>query len=149
MTAGVSASLYRLDEGYFYNYTARCIFEGTLTEVQYGDPVESVQFYENDFNHLIVEDCKLLAGNLPWVIDDGKISITANPQRDPGLGIGSGTERFLTTFTQENKFDTAYVKSLKPGSRYVFIVRFDRKPIIRTFFQRRPDRFLVRRRLAD
>ncbi len=125
MTAGVSDPYYRLDEEYFYNYTMRCIFEGTLTEVQYGDPVESVLFSEDNFNQLIIEDCKLLAGNLPWSINDRIITISANPQSDIRLGVAGGIERFVSVFSQENRFDTEYVESMTPGNRYVFIVRFD------------------------
>ncbi|NLA87884.1 MAG: hypothetical protein GX847_11525, partial [Clostridiales bacterium] len=78
MTAGISDTFYRLDDGeYYYNYTARCVIEGTLTEVHYGDPAANIVDFSS--NRLILGDCTILAGNPPRAVNNEKLTILATP----------------------------------------------------------------------
>lgn len=128
MTAGISDTYYRLDDGsYFYNYSARCVIEGTLTEVQYGDP-SAIGDVQHSFNQLILDDCKLLAGNPTWTVDHETLTVYADPSKyneDDKAGIGEGYQRITSIHTHNYIYDTKYVKNMTSGSRYVFVLRFE------------------------
>ena len=61
MTAGVSDSLRRLDDGfYYYDFTARCVIAGTQSEVFYGnDKHGSASTVNTEWNHLSIDDWTL------------------------------------------------------------------------------------------
>lgn len=118
MTPGVSDKYYRMDEGDdYYNYTERFIIEGTLSEVEYGK-----NNYDFDYNNLILEGCTLLAGNLPWPIENEKIVVHAIPKVEKGHIMSNGT---TSIYDDRYIYDTEYIKNLTIGDRYVFIGRYD------------------------
>ncbi len=121
MTAGISDTYDRLDDGrYFYNFTARCVIEGTLTGVNYIEPPNSV-------NYLMLADCTLLAGNPPWEIGQKPLVITAfTTKLKPGNAAGLGRDtRSILIITSDYKYDTEYIQNMTTGNRYVFVLRFD------------------------
>ncbi|MDR1588566.1 MAG: ABC transporter permease [Oscillospiraceae bacterium] len=129
MTAGVSDIFYRPDDGeYFYNYTARCVIEGTLSEVQYGAQMENVSIITPDnYNRLILDDCKLLAGAPPWEVNGETLTFLADPvvHEDLNTGIGGPGERLFAFHDDTYIYGTDYIKSLTPGGRYAFVLRFE------------------------
>jgi hypothetical protein len=131
MTAGVSDTYERLDDGeYFYNYTARCVIEGTLKEVLYGDPItDTVNIIDFVDNKLILGDCRLLAGNPPVTVDYETLTVFAYPltvDENTVVPMGAGMyKRLPGVYTSNYVYDTEYVKNMTPGSRYVFVLRFD------------------------
>ena len=67
MTSGISYDYHRRDEGMsFYDYTARCVVEATLTELQFsggaGYRNSSTDAYERS-NRLLLDDLNILTGN--------------------------------------------------------------------------------------
>ena len=147
MTAGVSDSYYRLDEdyefndivmdgdNYYYNYTARAVIEATLSEIR----TDYRPFYVESFNHLWLEDAKLLAGNVPWMeprthkTKDGDMVEYAHESlivyahdRIPIAPIGiSGYSRIAWVGTPGYWYNTSYIEGLELGKRYVFVLRFE------------------------
>ena len=125
MTPGVSDKYYRMDEGAdYYNFTPRFIIEGKLSAVEYGKKIQNF-----DYNDLMLEECTLLAGNLPWPIKDKKIIIHACAnkfEKGGGLGIGKNSGLGLIAMYEDTfKYDTEYIKNLTLDDRYVFVGRYD------------------------
>lgn len=122
MSAGVSDMYYRLDEGEgYYNYSARFIIEGTLSEIVY-NKMEA----QYTFNQLILNDCTLLAGALPWSIENKKVTIDAFADKmKPGHYSGFGRSRSVFSCDDSYNYYTEYIKTLNIGNRYVFVGRFD------------------------
>ncbi|NLA88057.1 MAG: ABC transporter permease, partial [Clostridiales bacterium] len=128
----------RLDDGtYFYNFSARCIIEGTLTKVQYGDP-EAIGSVDLGFNRLILNDCTLLAGNPAWAIENETLTVYADPltyAEDDWCNIGGVSQRLDLMHTHDYIYDTEYVKDMTLGSRYAFVLRFN--PLVQTSYDER------------
>lgn len=123
MTSGVSDKYYRMDEGEdYYNYTARFIIEGTLSNVEYGK-----HYVEGDYNDLILEGCTLLAGNIPWSIENKKIIVHAYPNKieQGSVSLTANGSRVTTTYDDSYKYDTEYIKNLTIGDMYVFVGRYE------------------------
>ncbi|MDR2357430.1 MAG: ABC transporter permease [Oscillospiraceae bacterium] len=129
MTAGLSDVFYRPDDGeYFYNYTARCVIAGTLSEVQYGEPMEdAASLMPDNYNRLILEDCELLAGAPPWAVSGETLTVLADPMtyEDLRTAIGGASNRLLAIHDDAYTYGTDYIKLLAPGARYAFTVRFE------------------------
>ena len=119
MTAGVSDTYIRIDDGrYFYNFTSRCVIEGTLAEVS--------EFLTANVFTLV--DCRLLAGNPPWEIDQGAVEVTAlaPAPRYKVYGGSYGFRRVMYTLTPIYKYGDEYIQdNMTPGNRYVFTLRFE------------------------
>ncbi len=109
MTAGVSDTFFRLDEEDFYNYSLRCVIEGTLE-------MGSGQFFLND--------CRLLAGNPPSPVDHEKIRFYPGPSNEERIWL-VGMRRTFLSYPPNYKYDAEYVQNLTPGGRYVFVTRFN------------------------
>jgi hypothetical protein len=128
MTDGISSIYYRLDDGeYFYNYSARCVVEATLSEVKYGELAENpaMMSVNDNCNRLILDDLKLLAGNSKFDNHD-KLTVYAYPLKPDGMvGVGGAYKRTTTILTSNYIYDTEYINTLVPGSRYVFILRYE------------------------
>ncbi|MEN6313429.1 MAG: ABC transporter permease [Clostridiaceae bacterium] len=122
MTAGVSDKYYRLDEGEdYYNYTARFVIEGTLSEVKY-----NVLYFGDNYNELALNDCTLLAGDPSCFPENKKITIHAYTKKfKQYTGGGFGGSRTLIMYDDSYLCDTEYVKNLTVGNRYVFVGRFE------------------------
>lgn len=112
MTAGVSDTFWRLDEVEFYNYTLRCVIEGTL---------------ETGSGKIFLNNCKLLAGNPTQPVDHEKIMIQTGYSDGVGTTAVSvaGTGRILALYPPGYKYDGAYIQSLTQGGRYVFVLQFE------------------------
>lgn len=122
MTSGVSDAYYRLDEGKgYYNYTARFIIEGTLSDVEFGK-----DYGGGNFNDLTLDDCTALAGNIPWSIENKKITVHAyaNKEEQGGGTSSSFGDREIVSY-DSYIYDTEYIKKLTIGSRYIFIGRYE------------------------
>ena len=129
MTAGVSDTYYRLDEGAnYYNYPLRCVVEATLTDIQYRED-SSMEDY--NFNRLILDDFTLLAGNFWYVDNDKPLVVNAYPDKlddfgtspeFPAMFVGLMNSSGIW-YTSSYTYDTEYVKTLVQGNRYVFILR--------------------------
>ena len=132
MTAGISDDYLRPDDGSsyisgikasFYNYTARIVVEGTLTDIEIGTPYEHPDS-TNLVNRLTLSDCKLLAGDLTIDIDGGTVTMSGNMYTDENTNIHIFWDLRLTTrYTSNFLWDTEYVKNMTIGDRYVFIAR--------------------------
>jgi len=125
MTAGVSSDYMRLDDGrFFYNYTARCVVEGTFSALGLGN---DNPFSTDYFNYLFFKDCILLAGNCNFLSDGDSLTIRSFP----GLTGFSHhlydpySERNYVMHITDNAYHTDFVKTLTPGNRYVFVFRFE------------------------
>jgi ABC-type lipoprotein release transport system permease subunit len=136
MTAGVSDTYYRPDDGgYFYNYTARCVIEGTLEEIRYGEPTgdSGASFIGLHHNRLIIGDCALIAGNLPWAVAGEQITIFSDPGTygdnaiilGGGWPLSGGGTRAVFVLDGSYKWGTEYIETLAPGGRYTFVLRFE------------------------
>jgi ABC-type antimicrobial peptide transport system permease subunit len=134
MTAGFSADYTRPDDGgYFYNYTARVIVEGTLEEVKIGgDPAIIGTTADGEmfnYNLLTLNDCKIIAegGGGSWRDSYETIKISSDPRRNIEYreGVGGGLERRTATYTSDYIYDTEYVEGLICGQRYVFVARYE------------------------
>ncbi len=134
MTAGVSQDYYRPDDGSpFYNYSNRCVIEGTVTEVKPGVPMTptSIAAPEN-VNHVYLEDCRILAGNVPWDVT-GTEQVIAGPPvveglEESGNNIGYSAQMYLQRATDYYLLDNKVSELLlevQPGGRYVFVCRFE------------------------
>ncbi|MDR1588568.1 MAG: ABC transporter permease [Oscillospiraceae bacterium] len=127
MTAGVSDTYYRPDDGeIFYNYTARCVIEGTLGGIEYGDPQmadRSIKFYSN----LYLEDCEVVAGNPPPISDGEIITIRVDPLTyvEDEVGAGGVLERCAYIHNIAYTYGGEYIENLRIGARYAFVVRFE------------------------
>ncbi|MDR1589962.1 MAG: ABC transporter permease [Oscillospiraceae bacterium] len=130
MTVGVSDTYYRPDDGSpFYNYTTRCIVEGTLAEIKYGastnlmGSTEEGEFYR--FDWLVLNDCTPIAGaGDDWSHDYATLLVESNAVKPYMRSSVGGSERSVT-YTHDYIYDTAYLEGLTPGNRYVFVLRFD------------------------
>ncbi len=122
MTPGVSDKYYRMDEGGdYYNYTARFIIEATLSEVEYGK-----KYVEGKYNDLILEGSTLLAGNLPWSIENERLKVHSFPNRiEQGISSIMINSRVTAVYDNSYIYDTEYIKNLTLGDRYVFIGRYE------------------------
>ncbi|MCL1805377.1 MAG: ABC transporter permease [Clostridiales bacterium] len=128
MTAGISDKYYRLDEGEgYYNYSARLILEGVLTEVSISppppDPTRGYQI--KDFHRLSIENYKFLAGNSPYVTKLDKLSIYSNPYTPSNVQFWDSRGRTSFIYLPNYVYHTEFIKTLVPGHRYVFVLRFD------------------------
>ena len=74
MTAGVSDTFFRLDERVYYNYSLRCVVEGTL-EIKSEHPY-----------FFTLKDCKLLAGNPTLPVDHKVIRVYPGASNEDGGG---------------------------------------------------------------
>jgi hypothetical protein len=115
MTAGVSDTYYRLDEIYFYNFTARFVIEGTLINVDYGEYGNRVK----------IGDIALLAGNPPLVDGQERITFSALPNKGSSGCLGYVDAQRADLIIVDYIYDTEYIKSLTIGGRYVFALRFE------------------------
>lgn len=121
MTAGVSDKYWRLDEGEdYYNYTARYIIEGTLSEVKY-----NVSYFGTNYNKLTLNDCTLLAGNPSCLPENKKITIDAYSSKVKQGVVGVGGPRTEILYDDSYIYDTEYIKNLTIGNRYIFVGRFE------------------------
>lgn len=123
MTAGLSDAYDRMDEGEdYYNYTARIIIEGKLSEIEFVEDPSS-----DDFNNLILEECRVLAGNPPWSVEDKKVAIRAYPKKlEEGYTFTlSESARSTVVYGDNYIYDTEYIKGLTIGDRYVFVGRYE------------------------
>jgi ABC-type antimicrobial peptide transport system permease subunit len=130
MTAGVSDVYYRPDDGGFsYNYTARCVIEGTLEAIIYGEPPEAGgNILNENLNHLVLEDCRLVAGNDPRIVSGEVLGVLVDPQTYDGDSITRGGLSVARTAVVHNAsyiYGADYIGSLKLGTRYAFVVRFE------------------------
>jgi hypothetical protein len=131
MTAGVSDAYYRPDDGeYSYNYTARCALEGTLGVIEYGNPseVERVLQIGENFNRLVLGDCELVAGNEPRVVSGEVLAVHVNPltfDEDSTISGGLSVSRTAIVHNASYIYGADYIDSLKLGTRYAFVVRFE------------------------
>lgn len=130
MTAGVADTYFRPDDGDgFYNYTTRCVIEATFTRLILGPDVDTafITTASNGapFNQLVLENCKLLAGN-PVLNDEGKpIRVQTAPEKLAELtAIGSSRNRLDSLYSDDYIWDTEYVQNMVPGERYIFVLRY-------------------------
>jgi hypothetical protein len=81
----------------------------------------------SDWNRLILVDCTLLAGNVPWPVEDQTQVLYADFQKPDELdSIKGGFERTPWYANPSFIYDTEYVKqNMTPGSRYVFVIRLE------------------------
>ena len=96
MTAGMAETYFRVAEGRsYYPYTARCIIEAKLIEVQYGKPRnDPIRYDRKNDSTLLLEKCSVLAGNCPYVSDSDMIeihAINALPYTISFLGLSKNT----------------------------------------------------------
>jgi ABC-type antimicrobial peptide transport system permease subunit len=118
MTAGVSDKYYRLDEGReYYNYTARYVVEGTLSEIKC-----NVLYAGKSNNELTLSDCTLLAGDPTYMPQSNILTFHAYSKNEGSFGSGS---RIVIMYDDNYIYDTDYLKDLIIGDRYVFIGRFE------------------------
>ena len=132
MTAGFSDDYYRLHDisAYasttYYDYTRRCVIEGTLREVQYWEdlPPDTPNFYalERGYNKLLLEDATLLAGKCARIPEDGNMMIAVSDYIITSLTLGFRNP-YDAHVTNSYDYDTAHIKTLEPGQKYVFVVR--------------------------
>jgi hypothetical protein len=121
LTAGVSDTYYRPDDGgYFYNYTARCVIEGTLEEIRYGEPVANdldMIIIGINHNRLVIGDCALVAGNPPWAVESEQITIFSDPSTyddnaisaGGGWSLSGGGNRTVFLHNSAYKWNTEYI----------------------------------------
>ena len=132
MTAGFSDEYYRVHDmsAYasttYYDYTRRCVIEGTLKEVQYWEdlPPDTPNFYaiERGYNKLILEDAALLAGKCARIPEDGNMMIAVNDYVITELSHGFRNP-YDAHVTNHYTYDTEHIKTLELGRKYVFVVR--------------------------
>lgn len=126
MTAGISEDYYRLDDGrFFYNYAARCVVEATIKELRFGGTAQEA----SSSNYVVsLEDCVFLAGNCQYVVDhDGILDFTASRNTDDIVysHTRNGWTDRVAAINIDYPYDDEYLKSLKPGDRYIFVLRFE------------------------
>ena len=140
MTAGMSDRYLRLDDGdHFYNYTQRCIIEATVSSemecflTTYGGGAANISFF--------VDNVKMLGGNVP-LIGESETVQTGNAQQEHmlwgfnqlyterlRLGQDSLLENRAAFFHfGGHDYGSGQIMDLTIGSRYVFVLRFERFP---------------------
>lgn len=157
MTAGISQDGFLRNDDTIsetYDYCNRLILEGTLLEIREGmeqgsaDRLEgSLEWSKRDFNTLIFDDCKILAGSREINIDGETISVNAYVKKGP-LGdpvvVRSYTDKTLINaehpeypscyeyisrpmyYIRSNYiYDLHFQSSMKIGNRFVLIVRYE------------------------
>ena len=127
MTAGVSDKYYRLDDGiYYYNYTSRCVIEATLLGIGLG-------LNNATNNHAAFEDRRVLLSNYPYASDTMRrmLHVSAYPgdltkknYTNP-VDLSTDNQRQMGYYTSNYIYGTEYMNSMQPGSRYVFVARYD------------------------
>ena len=140
MTAGVSDTYFRLDDGnrnvnvYYYDYLQRFVFEATLRDVRYEIPGETAVSGPGALNRLIVEDIEYLTDNHPYAGQTQIMSVyldnvvryrifgdyRTNPMLvSPGTALYGfpGAEGEYSDYI----FNADFLESLEPGRRYVFV----------------------------
>lgn len=126
MTAGVSEEFIRLDDRPpYYNYSARCIVEGTFSGFEEGD-LKRQESVELGSNKIHLENCSLVAGICQRDIEDESITIYALPIKSaPGSTDSIGGKRKYALYDETYMYDTKYVRDMNIGERYVFVLRYE------------------------
>ena len=133
----------QLSNNYYYNYSARAVVEATLSEVRTDGPFT---YQAENFNRLTLEGAKLLAGKVLWMeprdyvatrtttidhidiveYEHESLKFHSYAQKPTApIGITGGGARIDWVGAPGYIYDTEYVKNLTPGSRYVFVLRFE------------------------
>lgn len=143
MTAGVSDTLLRLDDGTsFANFTSRAIIEATFGFSTFNEEESSVQetgMIANNIATLL--DCKIIYGSIPaaWELEGNNASISyyydGNRWGKP-VGLGAtGVRRDLDLTLTGTVYNSEMFKKMEPEKRYLFVLLFDPySQYIRTFY---------------
>ena len=123
MTAGVSDDYFRLGEGSLYSYTARCIVEATLIEVDIKPPQINISTGFS-FNRLELDDCVLLAGNSAFAAKNSQFEIRVNPDASLYQVMGWNSGSIGELYTSNFIYGPEYLETLVPGHRYVFVLQY-------------------------
>jgi 23S rRNA pseudouridine2605 synthase len=132
MTAGFSDDYYRVHDlsayssTMYYDYTRRCVIEGTLREVQFWEdlPVDTPNYFslERGYNKFVLDDVTLLAGKCARIPQESSLVLPAYDFliTDYSHGLRSSSDAHIT---RNYVYDTEYLKTLVPGERYAFVTR--------------------------
>ena len=126
MVAGICQEYTRLGEGNnYYDYLARCVIKGTLTDIIEGDVSQYPQ--QASLNKIRLTNCELVYGDDLQDMIEGEVSILALPLTyEQGMtpAIIDSNQQVIAWYDASYIYDTAYLQSLEKDKEYYVVALY-------------------------